>query len=134
MLLLSTHGGNGARAARTNGRLRGETREALGAARPAPETRTAGRNDTSLKPALAPARVRLDGRAGRHQAARLADAATAPSGVRAVSPNGVLGDPAGASAAEGAELLEQVVADLLAAEPAWRRGGPTDPARRPRPS
>jgi mycofactocin system creatininase family protein len=30
-------------------------------------------------------------------------------GVRKVSPNGVLGDPAGANAAEGAELFEQMV-------------------------
>ena len=33
-------------------------------------------------------------------------------GVRQVSPNGVLGDPAGASAAEGARLLALLVADL----------------------
>jgi mycofactocin precursor peptide peptidase len=33
-------------------------------------------------------------------------------GVRAVSPSGVLGDPAGASAAEGTKLLGLLVADL----------------------
>jgi creatinine amidohydrolase len=33
-------------------------------------------------------------------------------GVRAVSPNGVLGDPAGASAAEGRSLLDAAIADL----------------------
>lgn len=33
------------------------------------------------------------------------------SGVRAVSPNGVLGDPTGATAAEGARLLQQMVTD-----------------------
>ncbi|MTA78678.1 MAG: mycofactocin biosynthesis peptidyl-dipeptidase MftE, partial [Actinobacteria bacterium] len=33
-------------------------------------------------------------------------------GVRAVSPNGVLGDPTGASADEGAELFAMLVADL----------------------
>ena len=41
------------------------------------------------------------------------------SGVRAVSPNGVLGDPAGASAAEGAALLARLGADLLTAVDAW---------------
>jgi creatinine amidohydrolase len=41
------------------------------------------------------------------------------SGVRAVSPNGVLGDPAGASAAEGAALLGRLTADLLATVDAW---------------
>jgi creatinine amidohydrolase len=35
-------------------------------------------------------------------------------GVRAVSPNGVLGDPSGASAGEGAELFERLAADLSA--------------------
>ena len=33
-------------------------------------------------------------------------------GVRAVSPNGVLGDPAGASAEEGRALLATAIADL----------------------
>ena len=36
-------------------------------------------------------------------------------GVRAVSPNGVLGDPAGASAAEGQRLLTRLVDSLSAA-------------------
>ncbi len=35
-------------------------------------------------------------------------------GVRAVSPNGVLGDPAGASAEEGQALLAAAIADLRA--------------------
>jgi creatinine amidohydrolase len=33
-------------------------------------------------------------------------------GVRRVSPNGVLGDPAGASAAEGKRLLDLLIANL----------------------
>ena len=41
-------------------------------------------------------------------------------GVRGVSPTGVLGDPAGASAAEGAWLLEGLVAGLVTAARAWR--------------
>jgi len=39
--------------------------------------------------------------------------------VKAVSPNGVLGDPAGASADEGAALLDGLLADLLASVQAW---------------
>ena len=35
-------------------------------------------------------------------------------GVRAVSANGVLGDPAGASADEGRALLDELTADLIA--------------------
>jgi len=34
-------------------------------------------------------------------------------GVRAVSPNGVLGDPTGASAEEGRALLDSLVGDLV---------------------
>jgi creatinine amidohydrolase len=41
-------------------------------------------------------------------------------GVRGVSPNGVLGDPAGASAAEGRVLLAGIVDRLVAAVPGWR--------------
>jgi creatinine amidohydrolase len=40
-------------------------------------------------------------------------------GVRGVSPDGVLGDPAGASAAEGAHLLADLGARLLAAATRW---------------
>jgi creatinine amidohydrolase len=40
-------------------------------------------------------------------------------GVRGVSPSGVLGDPAGASAAEGAQLLAGIVGRLVAAARAW---------------
>jgi mycofactocin precursor peptide peptidase len=42
------------------------------------------------------------------------------AGVRAASRNGVLGDPAGASAAEGAALLEALTADLLCTVAGWR--------------
>jgi creatinine amidohydrolase/Fe(II)-dependent formamide hydrolase-like protein len=41
-------------------------------------------------------------------------------GVRAVSPTGVLGDPSGAAAEEGAALLGVLTERLLAAVPAWR--------------
>jgi creatinine amidohydrolase len=40
-------------------------------------------------------------------------------GVRGVSPTGVLGDPAGASATEGAGLLSALAARLVAAARAW---------------
>jgi creatinine amidohydrolase/Fe(II)-dependent formamide hydrolase-like protein len=40
-------------------------------------------------------------------------------GVRAVSPTGVLGDPAGASAEEGAALLGGLVGRLLAGIRSW---------------
>lgn len=66
-------------------------------------------------------------------AVRLRDAepgATAPmadlwprvrvGGVAAVSTNGVLGDPAGATAAEGARIVSALREDLRAAVSAWR--------------
>jgi creatinine amidohydrolase/Fe(II)-dependent formamide hydrolase-like protein len=40
-------------------------------------------------------------------------------GVRAVSPNGILGDPAGASAAEGRELLDRAAAELREFVASW---------------
>jgi mycofactocin precursor peptide peptidase len=51
-------------------------------------------------------------------------------GVRAVSPTGVLGDPAGASAAEGAALLADLAGRLVAAVGAWDVG-PTGRLREP---
>jgi creatinine amidohydrolase len=41
-------------------------------------------------------------------------------GVRAVSPTGVLGDPAGASAEEGAALVAALADRLAAAVARWR--------------
>ena len=76
----------------------------------------AGRTETSLLLALDPGAVRLE----------LAEpGCTAPldallprlraEGVRPVSSNGVLGDPTGASAAEGRTLLAELVRDLAEA-------------------
>jgi mycofactocin system creatininase family protein len=75
----------------------------------------AGRVETSIMLALAPGDVRLDA-AAAGQTRPLAEIMPAmrAGGVRAVSPNGVLGDPAGASAAEGETLLGLLVADLAA--------------------
>ena len=80
----------------------------------------AGRTETSLLLALAPHLVAAD---------RLAPGNTTPladllvplgrAGVRAVSPNGVLGDPTGASAEEGRALLEGLVGRLVAAIESW---------------
>jgi creatinine amidohydrolase len=41
-------------------------------------------------------------------------------GVRAVSPNGVLGDPTGAAAAEGAEMFDHLLAELCLRVERWR--------------
>jgi creatinine amidohydrolase len=80
----------------------------------------AGRTETSIQLALDPGRVHasLAETGNRTPVAELMPLLRA-SGVRAASPNGVLGDPAGASAAEGAELLGRLEADLVAAVIAW---------------
>ncbi|WP_041939774.1 MULTISPECIES: mycofactocin biosynthesis peptidyl-dipeptidase MftE [Frankia] len=88
----------------------------------------AGRGETSLLLHLAPDLVRLD----------LAVAGPSPSlaellarGVAALSPSGVLGDPAGASAAEGARLLDAYVDDAVERLLDWtRHQGLTPPTAR----
>ena len=84
----------------------------------------AGRTETSLLLGLAPHLVATD---------RLAPGNTTPladflvplgrDGVRAVSPNGVLGDPGGASADEGRVLLDGLAGRLVAAIESWSRSG-----------
>jgi len=70
----------------------------------------AGRTETSLMLALAPGTVRLDRAApGNPAPMRELLPAMRAAGVRAVSENGVLGDPAGASAAEGERMLAALV-------------------------
>jgi creatinine amidohydrolase len=123
VLLVSTHGGNADAVRRAERRLRAESRDVL-AWRPAWEGDAhAGRAETSLGLALGPDRVRLGrAEAGNTRPVTELMPELRRSGVRAVSPNGVLGDPAGASAAEGAALLARLGADLLAAVNAWDAG------------
>jgi creatinine amidohydrolase len=76
----------------------------------------AGRAETSIMLHLAPGRVRTDlAAAGDTRPVRELLPVLRAEGVRAVSPNGVLGDPAGASAAEGERLVAQQVAAVVAA-------------------
>ena len=80
----------------------------------------AGRTETSLMLHVEPEGV-LGDRALPGESAPLG--ALLPrlraEGVRAVSPTGVLGDPAGASAEEGSALLAGIVERLVAAARAW---------------
>ena len=129
LLFISGHGGNLEPAARAVARLRAESRDVLlwlpgSAAAEAPDAH-AGRTETSLQLALDPGRVRagLAEPGNRSPLAELMPVLRS-SGVRAASPNGVLGDPAGASAAEGARLLGLLEAGLLAAVTAWLERAP----------
>jgi creatinine amidohydrolase len=70
--------------------------------------------------ALAPANVRLaDAQAGNTAPLHTLMPELVRSSVRAVSSNGVLGDPAGAGAAEGAGLIDQLVGDLAGEVERW---------------
>jgi mycofactocin precursor peptide peptidase len=120
VMLVSGHGGNAEPLGRAVITLRAEGRR-VGAWSPRAEIlRTgsvadahAGRLETSLLLALAPDGVRLDlAEAGDVRPLAEVLPALRARGVRAVSPNGVLGNPAGASAAEGEALLDALVADL----------------------
>ncbi|HEX8007817.1 MAG TPA: mycofactocin biosynthesis peptidyl-dipeptidase MftE [Trebonia sp.] len=118
MLLVNGHGGNVPAITRALGRLRAEGRrcDAWHASLdgdPGDADAHAGRFETSVMLALAPDQVRVAAAAPgeRRPLAEIMPALLA-GGVRSVSPNGVLGDPSGASAAEGARLLDRLVAGL----------------------
>jgi mycofactocin precursor peptide peptidase len=113
VVFVSTHGGNRVPVKRAERRLRAEGRRVVAFFPQWPGDAHAGRVETSLMLALHPERVRRE---------RAEAGATAPvgelmprlvaDGVRPVSPNGVLGDPAGADAAEGRRLLARAVDEL----------------------
>jgi creatinine amidohydrolase len=117
LLLVNGHGGNVTAVEAAVGRLRYEGRACLAWHAALSEGDVhAGRSETSIMLALAPETVRL-GAAERGDVRPLAEILPLlrERGVRAVSANGVLGDPAGASAAEGERLLGRLVDDLAAA-------------------
>jgi mycofactocin precursor peptide peptidase len=127
MLLVNGHGGNAAAIDAARRQLRAEGRPchawhaglpaaALAAAGLPPADPHAGRLETSAMLALAPELVRLDLAipGDTRPLARIMPELRA-SGVRAVSSSGVLGDPAGASAAEGERILAALTAGLARA-------------------
>ena len=74
----------------------------------------AGRSETSVMLHLAPQDVRLPAAAaGDTRPLAVLMPELVKSGVRAVAPNGVLGDPAGAGAEEGRELLDALVEAMV---------------------
>lgn len=76
----------------------------------------AGRTETSLLLHLAPELVELElAEAGETRPVQLLLPELRASGVRALSPNGVLGDPAGATAEEGARILATMIDRATAA-------------------
>ncbi|GAA1780289.1 mycofactocin biosynthesis peptidyl-dipeptidase MftE [Nocardioides hankookensis] len=74
----------------------------------------AGFTETSLMLHLRPGSVRLErAEAGNTRPLREILPAMVSGGIAAVSANGVLGDPAGASAEEGARVLKAMVEDVV---------------------
>ena len=125
VLLVSTHGGNTEAVRRAVARLRAESRDVSVWFPRWPGDAHAGRSETSLQLALAPATVRRD-RAEAGNTTPIAELMPAlrTAAVKGVSPNGVLGDPAGASAREGEQLFTALLADLTDYLNRWPDGRP----------
>ncbi|MBT0772497.1 mycofactocin biosynthesis peptidyl-dipeptidase MftE [Kineosporia sp. J2-2] len=119
-IFVNGHGGNAVPAVRAVRRLRAESRDVLLWMATWDGDAHAGRTETSLQLALHPERVRLElaERGNTTPVRELIDELRA-SGVRAVSPNGVLGDPEGAGAEEGARLVQRFVDGLHTQVLAW---------------
>jgi creatinine amidohydrolase len=122
ILLINAHGGNAEPLDRAQRRLRADGHDVRVWAPGWAGDAHAGRTETSLMLKLAPEQVRnADASAGNvAPVARLLPRLRA-DGVRAISPNGVLGDPAGASDHEGYELLRAATRDLVTIVDHWQR-------------
>jgi mycofactocin precursor peptide peptidase len=116
IVLVSTHGGNAETVERAAARLRAEGRDVVAWQAQWRGDAHAGRVETSIMLALWPERVALD-RAEAGNTTSIAELMPAlrAQGVRPVSANGVLGDPAAATAEEGLLLLDTATAALVAA-------------------
>jgi mycofactocin system creatininase family protein len=119
VLLVNGHGGNAATVSAACARLRDESRDVLVWSPGWRGDAHAGRTETSLQLALDPGRVGASRDAGATD--NLADLMPVlrRGGLRAVTDNGVLGDPTGASAEEGQALLLEALDDLEKAVITW---------------
>ena len=123
VVIVSTHGGNAEPLRRAERRLTAESRRILAWAPSWSGDAHAGRTETSIQLALDPDSVRLErAEAGDRRPIRELMPELRASSVRAVSANGVLGDPEGASAVEGIALIEAMFDELASAFAAWRAG------------
>lgn len=122
VLFVSAHGGNAGPVARAVSRLTYEGR-AVRAWFPPPVAggdAHAGRTETSLMLALRPEQVRVAAAvAGRTDPLAELLPALRAGGVGAVSPTGILGDPAAASAEEGRAVLAAWTSSLLDSLAGW---------------
>lgn len=120
VLLVSAHGGNARTVTGAVSRLRAEGRDVRAWQPRWRGDAHAGRTETSIMLALAPGLVRRrEARAGPRTPVAELLGRLETEGVRAVSDNGVLGDPAGACAEEGVELLRAATRDLVLTVDTW---------------
>jgi mycofactocin precursor peptide peptidase len=116
VVVVSTHGGNVGPVARAMRQLAEEGHPVTSWSPTWAGDLHAGRTETSLMLAIHPDRVHLDrAESGDRRPLEEILPALHSGGVRSVSPNGVLGDPTGATAEEGRRLLDDAVDALLAA-------------------
>jgi creatinine amidohydrolase len=121
LLLVNGHGGNGSALVAATRQLRAEGRDAAWwpCATPGGDAH-AGATETSLMLALQPDVVQLAAiEPGRREGVDVLLPALRRDGVASVSPNGVLGDPTGATAAEGVRLLDDLHRRLRGQVDAW---------------
>lgn len=122
VIVVSAHGGNAVPLARAMERLADEGQPVTAWSPAWRGDLHAGRTETSLMLAIAPDRVAIDrAEAGDPRPISALLAILRDRGVRSVSENGVLGDPAGATADEGRCLLDAAIDDLVGT--AVRLGG-----------
>jgi creatinine amidohydrolase len=126
VVVVSAHGGNHDALAMSEARWRADGDEVMAWAATVPDGDAhAGRTETSVMLAIDPTAVRLErAEAGCTEPLDVLLPRLRTEGVRPVASNGVLGDPRGASGAEGETLLAAMAARLVAAVGArWPRAG-----------
>jgi mycofactocin system creatininase family protein len=123
VLLVNAHGGNAAAVVGAVRQLRAEGRDvAWWPCAMAGSDAHAGRTETSILLSLSPSRVGAFRPVGRTEPVGALMSELRAGGVAVVSPNGVLGDPTGASAAEGDRLLAGLRDRLRSDLNAWQVG------------
>ena len=119
VLLLNAHGGNLQTLTSVVARMRDESRDVLLWSPRWRGDAHAGRTETSVQLAIDPTRVGEAREAGATQELTELLPALRLGGLRAVTDNGVLGDPTGASTEEGEQLLREALDDLEATVEDW---------------
>ncbi|WP_238012178.1 mycofactocin biosynthesis peptidyl-dipeptidase MftE [Dactylosporangium sp. AC04546] len=123
VVLVSAHGGNAEAVTRAVDRLHAESRDVLLHMPHWEGEPHAGRTETAMVLSMRPERVSMaDAVAGDTRPIGQLMPLLRTGGVRSVSPSGVLGDPAGATAAEGSLLLDTLAARLIKEVTSWPTG------------